>query len=444
MISFSKTVGSSRARGAWLALLLTCGSGCAHRVDVRPPDGLDYRLPEWRPQGVSPKEQKRLESAWGDVLAGDSARAIETYHRLLRARPGLLAAQTGLAFAHMRSRAFSEAEGEFAAVLDQYPDYLPALIGAATLTTRAGNAEGALSIYQHAFELAPRDRLVERRLQEVKAQVMEARVADARAALARGDHTASIESYRSALEMAPEVSGIRIALADVLQQTSDSAAAVELLESAPIAEPGIQDRLAEIFVETGQLDSALEIYRVRLLDEPDNPRIRQRSDEVRRRIELLQMPEEYRTIADREWLRRADLAALIVVKITGLRPFPGGPSKVVIDSDRSWAEEHIQRAADLEILSVYSNHTFKPDAIVRRDELAHAIGRVLDLLQWPEEPAPELRDVRPAHLYYRGVTRAVGAGLMDVTPTGAFEGWRPVSGHTAVAVIEALASTVAP
>jgi hypothetical protein len=44
-------------------------------------------------------------------------------------------------------------------------------------------------------------------------------------------------------------------------------------------------------------------------------------------------------------------------------------------------------------------------------------------------------------LYY-AASRAVAAGLMDVTPSGAFEAWRPVSGQQAMDVIDGLAALV--
>ena len=41
-------------------------------------------------------------------------------------------------------------------------------------------------------------------------------------------------------------------------------------------------------------------------------------------------------------------------------------------------------------------------------------------------------------------TRVIAAGLMDLTPAGGFEAWRPVSGPEAVAVVEELVRLVGP
>jgi hypothetical protein len=49
-----------------------------------------------------------------------------------------------------------------------------------------------------------------------------------------------------------------------------------------------------------------------------------------------------------------------------------------------------------------------------------------------------------SHLDYEAVVRVLGAGLMSLTQTGAFEPWRPVGGREAQDVVEALARLLGP
>jgi hypothetical protein len=44
----------------------------------------------------------------------------------------------------------------------------------------------------------------------------------------------------------------------------------------------------------------------------------------------------------------------------------------------------------------------------------------------------------PSHLDYEAVSRVLGAGLMGLAASGAFEPWRPVSGREALDVVDAL------
>ena len=95
-------------------------------------------------------------------------------------------------------------------------------------------------------------------------------------------------------------------------------------------------------------------------------------------------------------------------------------------------------------MDVYPNHTFQPGAIVRRVDLARAAGRILDRLGWPRAAAPAPVDMPRSHLDYDAVQHVLGAGLMGLTPAGAFEPWRPVSGPEAMEVVDALARLVGP
>ena len=178
--------------------------------------------------------------------------------------------------------------------------------------------------------------------------------------------------------------------------------------------------------------------------DPRDEEAQRRSRDVREALELLQMPEEYRRIPSSPTITRADLAALVSSKVTLLSRQPPGPAKVAIDISGSWARDQIIRALALDVLDVYSNHTFQPAAIVRRGDLASAVQRVLDLAKYPATDArePHRHDREPPVPLSRGA--GGGGGLMDMTAGGAFEAWRPVSGQDAVDVLEGLVRLVGP
>jgi hypothetical protein len=46
------------------------------------------------------------------------------------------------------------------------------------------------------------------------------------------------------------------------------------------------------------------------------------------------------------------------------------------------------------------------------------------------------------NVFHYPASRAVGAGLMDLTADGAFQSWRPVSGREATDVVEGLVRLV--
>jgi tetratricopeptide (TPR) repeat protein len=434
----------SRALGALLALeLLAALAGCAAPKAPALPQGLDLVYPA--PTGQLPADVGRgLERAWRALQQGDTARAEKEYRRLLAARPGFVPAETGLAFTRLRAGLLDTAAAGFEAVLAREPGYLPALVGAGSTASRRGDPEAALELFRRAQATGTREPVVARRLGELKLQVTERRVAAAREALALGDRQAAIGHFRVALGAAPELAELRVELADALLAEADPAAAVAVLEAAPAPDRRVQLRLARLHSAQGDYSRALPVLRALLAADAGDAEARREADAARAGLELQQMPAEYRRIAEAPRITRADLAALLSVKLSALGRLPPGTAKVATDVSGSWARGHILRVLAFDILELYPNHTFQPAAVVRRGDLAAAVGRVLDLLGAPRRPAPVLRDMSPAHLQYAGAVRAVSAGLMDVSPNGSFQPWRPVSGRDAIAVVEGLARIVGP
>ncbi|HVR69250.1 MAG TPA: tetratricopeptide repeat protein [Vicinamibacteria bacterium] len=432
--------------GALLAVLAALTAGCA-RPQARaplPPDTEEYVFPSSAPGELTPGETARLEKAWLAVRVGDAVRAERELRRLLRDRPGLVAAETALAYARLRGGRLDEARQLFEGVLVRREDYVPALVGASSTARRAGRGEEALELLRRAETAAPQDAAIRRRLAEVRLQLTEQRLAQGREALAAGDRVGAERIYRAALADAPEVAGLRLELADLLSGQGDRAGAIAVLEGDTSEDRQVLGRLAELQAAAQDLDRALATYRRILARDPRDEEALRRSAEVREQVELLRMPEEYRRIAGTPAITRADLAALLAVKVTALARVPPGTPPVAVDISGSWAREHILEALAYDAMTVYPNHTFQPGATVRRGDVARVVQRVLDLLGHPAGPAPALTDMSRGNLNYYPAARAVAAGLMDLTPAGAFEAWRPVSGAEATHILDALVRLVGP
>jgi Tfp pilus assembly protein PilF len=434
-----------RAAAFALALAAALLASCAKPPAApQAPESGEYLFPSWPAGDLRPEQEQRIQKAWRSLLAGDAMAAERLLQKTLQRDPGLVPAQTALAYTRLAQGRIAEAARGFEDVLRRRTDYVPAVAGAAQAAQRAGDAEGALRLYRRAQSLAPEDPLLRRRLAEVRLQVTEKLVAGARAALQAGHADEAVEQYRAALEAAPEVAGLRLELAAALAERGDRAGAVEVLQGDPTQDRQVLLRLGQLLQEMKDPDRALEAYRRLLARDPHDEEALRRSQELRQALELSQMPEEYRAIAAAPRISRAELAALLGVKVTALSRVTSGPPKVAIDISGSWAREHIIKALGLDLMDVYPNHTFQPGATVRRGELARAVARVLDLLKFAPAPTPALSDMTAGNLFYGAAARTVAAGLMDLTPSGAFEAWRPVSGQEAVDVIEGLIRLVGP
>jgi tetratricopeptide (TPR) repeat protein len=418
--------------------------GCARPSLPRPPEGEDYLFPTARPGELRPAEAQGIEKAWRQVLAGNPAGAEKGFRKLLLERPGLLPAETGLAYARLRAGRLAEAGNGFDAALARRPEYLPALMGSAAVAVRGRDLERALELYRRAGAIAPEDGRVRRRLAEVKLRLTEKSVAEARKAAAEGNPAGAIVAYRQALDAAPEVAGLRLALAELLLGEGDAAAAAETLAADPLGDRQARLRLAEVLNGLGEYGRALDTLQTILAKDPRDSDARARAREVREALTLSQLPEEYRRIPSASHVSRTELAALVSVNVTALARLPPGEPRVAVDIAGSWARNHIARLLALDVMDLFPNHTFQPGLAVRRGDLARVAARVLDLVGVPPLPGPLPSDMAPANLAYEAAARVVSAGLMELSPEGAFEPGRAVTGREALDVIEALGRATEP
>jgi tetratricopeptide (TPR) repeat protein len=425
-----------------LLLAALCAVSCARPPAPRLPEVDDYLYPYARPGEVRPAEAQQIEKSWRALLTGDVPAAEKGFRRVLEKHTGLVPAETGLAYVRLRAGRHAEAGSGFEAVLARRPDYAPALVGAGAAALRRRDPDAALGYYRRAQAAEPQSSAIRRRLGEVKLQITERRVAEAQAALAAGDEEGALEKYGLALEAAPELTDVRLALADLHVSREDPTTAAAVLEGDPTGERTVLMRLGEVLSGLQEYDRALEAYRKILSRDPGDAEALRRAREAQDALEMLRMPEEYRRIPGLPRISRADLAALVAVRVPALARVASREPKVAIDISGSWAREHIVAALALEIMDVYPNHTFQPGGTVRRGDLARAVARVLDLLRPLHPPAPAITDMARSNIYYDAAVRVVGAGLMGLTPEGAFEPWRPVSGREALDVVEALARLV--
>ncbi len=420
------------------------GGACVQRIRVPIPATEDYVFPTPGEGELTASQAATLRRAWSELVSGNAAGARSRLARLRQQAPGRPSVETALAYVALRSGRAEDAERGFRAALALRPAFLPALVGAGSTATHRGDLDAALGLYKRAAAASPGDPVVRKRLGTLKLQVTERHLGRAESAIEASDTAAAIEEYRSALDAAPEVSGVRLSLAELLQRSGDASGAISVLASDPSGERSVALRLGEALVAAERFEQAIAVYRELLARDPADEAARAGEAAARDALEGSLMPEEYRQIAGAPQLTRADLAALLLVRVKALRRLPSGDPQVAIDISGSWARDQIQGALALAIMNVYPNHTFQPGTIVRRVGLARAAGRVLERLGWPRAGAPAPVDMTPSHLDYDAVERVLGAGLMRLTPAGAFEPWRPVSGGEALEVIDALSRLVGP
>ncbi len=208
-------------------------------------------------------------------------------------------------------------------------------------------------------------------------------------------------------------------------------------------DPEAQATLGAVLEARGELSAAASAYaRAAALD--GRAEWRALSEELAERARMASLPAEFATLPTATTVTRAQLAALIGIRLEALlASAPRRVTAVATDVRGHWAASWILPVTQAGVMEIFPNHTFQPAGLVRRGDLARiafellalaAADRPEDLAAWSAS-MPRFSDLPSSHLVYRAAATAVGAGVM-AGEDGRFAPTRPATGSD---VLEAVA-----
>ncbi len=186
------------------------------------------------------------------------------------------------------------------------------------------------------------------------------------------------------------------------------------------------------YEQESDYERALEVARriYQLYPSPENLRAVQQLEE---RLEEERIRKKLKDLQGKPVITRGDLA-LIIDTYMG-KYFPPRKPPIIVDLYRSQQMEAILRVTSAGIMKVYPNHTFQPDAEVRRLTLAKILYRLVKKLGISVQVNPVvLQDTSNRYAVF-----AVGAGLMKA-PEGKFNPYATVSFNEAQEALRKLRS----
>jgi hypothetical protein len=163
---------------------------------------------------------------------------------------------------------------------------------------------------------------------------------------------------------------------------------------------------------------------------------------LRDRVAALKLPAQYRAIPEAARVTRADIAALVGIRLEALVARAAQRQVVITDVRAHWAQAWITPVVRAGIMDTLPNYEFDPATVMRRGDLARTVSRVLALIggvkpgiskKW-DGASVTVADVAPTHLSYPAVSVSVASGVMSLDG-GSFGLLEPVSGAEAVDVI---------
>lgn len=442
-----------------VAALLAFVSACAPKPVSLPivttPRFPEYVEPRVPPGYGSPAVALRHARIWQFLQAGDLRTAEREAAAVLKQDPSYFPTETAAAYVSLARKEEAAALAQFERALGARADYAPALAGKGLALEASGRNADAVEAFRAAVAVDPTLTDIGRRVEVLTLRSLQDELTAARQAARSGQVDAARRAYRSAITASPDSAFLYREVAAVEREAGNASAALDYLRRAITLDPYDAASLAtvgELLEAAGDTEGALKAYADSLAIEPA-PSVRSRRDALRARLDLAQLPEQYRAIPGNPRITRGDLAALIGVRLAALLQTASAQDVGVITDIRGdWAERWITSTARAGVLEPFANHTFQPRAVVRRVDLAQAAARLLSLVA-AASPAQasawqgargRFTDITTGHLAYPAASMAVASGVMAPAPDGAFQPTRVVTGEEAVAAIEQLQRLAGP
>ena len=434
-------------------------SACAPKI-VPAPVVIAPKFPEFMRPAVPPAMADSPAAAstsrgWAFLQGGDLKTAEREFVAALKTTPAFYPAETSLGYVELARKDARAALPHFDRALDlnALHDDVAAFLGRAAALLSLNRDADALAAFEGALAADPSQTELARRVEVLKFRRAEQGLARARDAARGGRLDEAVQAYTAAIASSPDSAFLYRELAGVERQNGNADAALEHFRQAAALDPGDAKTLAqigEILEARGDFDEAAKAYTDALAIEP-NADLDKRLEDMRATTALARLPAEYRAIDRAAQITRADLAALIGIRLGGvLASARRGDAALITDVRNNWAANWIMSVARAGIMEPFPNHAFQPRTVVRRTDLAQAVARILARIA-AQHPARakawaaarlKFSDLSPGHLAYSAASIAVASGVMKTVGDNGFQPSRAVTGADAIeaiAKIEALA-----
>jgi len=432
-----------------IVLLLGLGVACATRTAppvVTAPRHPDYIVPAL-PEAAVPGLRVGIERGWRFLQAGDLRNAEREFSSALKSSPESAGAEASLGYLALARGQPDTALPAFDRALGRDAQLVSALVGRGYALVDLKREGEAVASFEAALRADPSLTDLQARVDVIRFRATQDLLARAKAATDAGRLDAARAAYEQAIAASPDSPFLYRDLAAVERKAGVPDRAIEHLRRAVELDPGDARALAtlgDLLDERGDLVAALAMYEAARSADPGSVPAGTLA-RARDRVAALKLPEPYRAIPGASVVTRADIAALVGVRLESLVARAAERQVVITDVRGHWAQAWITAVVRAGIMDTLPNYEFDPGAVVRRGDLARTVSRLLALIgvvrpgsskKW-DAARLAISDVAPGHLSYPAVSVAVASGVMSLEG-GAFGLLEPVSGAEAVDIIARL------
>jgi tetratricopeptide (TPR) repeat protein len=431
---------------ATLLLLLT--AGCASRRV--PPAPVSLAHPEFLYPAIPAPMQKtfaaeHVDLGWRYLQIDDLRGADREFAAALKNNPQMYPAHAGHGFVALARRDFDRAVAAFDAALGASASYVPALVGRGQALLALRREEDALALFEAALRLDPSLTEVRQRAEVLRFRGVQDLIETARAAAKANRLPDAKTAYERAIAASPESAFLYRELGVLERRAGNMEQALSRLRRATELDPLDATAfvlLAELLESRKDFAGAETAYRKAVELEP-SPELEAKVATVARNAREAQLPPEFKAALSATQITRGDLAAIIGVYLESIVKAAPTRQVVITDIRGHWAGPWITQVAEAGIMPPFDNHTFQPNAAVRRGDLAVATSRLLTLVASSDAALrsrlaqrPAIGDMNRRHVQYSAAAAAVASGIMPLLEGDRFLVGRPVSGSEAVDTVD--------
>jgi tetratricopeptide (TPR) repeat protein len=390
---------------------------------------------------------------WRFLQAGDFKSAERELGAALKADPAFYPAEAAFGWVELARKDAKSALPHFDRALEREHRDVSALVGRGQALVALNRESDALTAFEAAVAIDPSLTDLGRRVDVLRFRQQQEDLTRAREAARTGRADEAVSLYNRAIASSPDSAFLYRELANAeLQQGADDRA-LEHFRKAIALDPPDAKSLAQvgaILDARGDFEGAAKAYSEALAAEP-NDAVEAKLENARARAEVARLPEEYRAIDTAAQMTRADLAALVGVRLAPLlQTAPRRDAVLITDIRNSWAANWIIAVARAGVMEPFANHAFQPRTIVRRIDLAQVVSRLLGKVAeanpgqtsaW-QSAHVMFADISAGHLAYPAASAAVASGVMTVGANNTFQPSRPVNGREAIDAIDRIEAMV--
>lgn len=438
------------SKKAWLILFLLTAVSCATFQKTYTPPSFYLEPP--RPVALASlnlNQRVIFEEGWKSLKKGDVDSARKNFLKLGANNPFYY---LGEGYCRLSENDLQAAESFFLKAVELAPELITARVGLVTIYEQLGQEEKEFIQLREILKKEPEHTWARPKYVALKNKLIQEFLGQAREALGKNKKEEAKQSLLKALFYAPDSVEAHTLLAKIYRGEKNLAQALThyqaALSLAPKDKPLLRE-YAETLLENDDLSKSLDVFEKLRELSPQDKEVLEKISYLKNQLGIVEIPSLYNQIPQSPAITRQDLAAIIGVKFYQYLPDPKD-TPIIVDISASWANKFIIKVVGNSLMDIYENHTFEPNRVITRAELAETFYRLINHLKArgkkliPQIPENKIMisDIPADNLYYYPAVQMVAYQLMELSPSRRFLPEAPVPGNEALRMAELLLNLI--